>query len=394
MAPGTPRNLVWRLYAIGFVQLVVLAMAVFWVGHLLRPHIPHPAPPPGMLAPPPRDGREARDGHDPHEGRPPLRIWPPLLTFLVSGLVIVGVGSVATARSIVRPLETLSRTARAFGQGDLGARTGTTEAGEIGEVGRAFDEMADRVQSLLIAERELLANVSHELRTPLARIRVALEIAGETAPASLGASLPEIQSDLAELETLIDDVLTTTRLAIEDARAPLAGFELHLQELPVATLCDRAAERFRSRAPGRTLRVMVEEGLPPLHVDPVLFRRVLDNLLENAHKYSPDPATPIVLRAGARDAGASGAVASGTVLFEVADEGIGVRPEDLPHLFAPFFRGERSRSRGTGGVGLGLTLARRIVEAHGGTIDVRSPGGAGTTVRVRVPLHDASGAVP
>jgi signal transduction histidine kinase len=118
-----------------------------------------------------------------------------------------------------------------------------------------------------------------------------------------------------------------------------------------------------------------------VHADPVLFRRVLDNLLENAHKYSPDEAQPVSLRATAGPQ---------AVVFEVTDRGVGIPAEDLSRVFSAFFRGERSRSRGTGGVGLGLTLAKRIVEAHGGTIGVTSAVGAGTTVRVTLPTSLAA----
>jgi len=109
----------------------------------------------------------------------------------------------------------------------------------------------------------------------------------------------------------------------------------------------------------------------------VLLRRVIDNLLENAHKYTPDIDSPIQL-AVRRDAG--------ELILEVADRGIGIPADDLPRIFTAFFRGERSRSRETGGVGLGLTLARRIVEAHGGTIDATSTPNVGTTVRVAIPV--------
>jgi signal transduction histidine kinase len=118
-------------------------------------------------------------------------------------------------------------------------------------------------------------------------------------------------------------------------------------------------------------------------VDPVLFRRAIDNLLDNAEKYSPDLGSAVELRAFPD---------GDAVAFEVVDEGIGIRSEDLPSLFTPFFRGERSRSRGTGGVGLGLTLAKRIVEAHGGSIGVVSRAGRGATFRLRVPLVGATSA--
>jgi signal transduction histidine kinase len=301
----------------------------------------------------------------------------PLLTFFFSGLVILGAGSFLTARWIVRPLEGLSRTARAFGAGDLRARTGLVRDDELGDVGRAFDEMAEGLQRLRLAERELLANVSHELRTPLARIRVALDIAGEADAETGRASMTEIGVDLEELEALIEDILTATRLELADGRAPASGFELHREPIGPDALCARAVERFRARHPGRPLETSIEPRLPIVEADPVLLRRVLDNLLENAHKYSPDPTRTITLRATKGES---------LVAFEVADGGIGIQPADLPHVFTPFFRGEKSRSRGTGGVGLGLTLAKRIVEAHGGIIEVMSTVGVGTTVRVVVPV--------
>jgi signal transduction histidine kinase len=244
--------------------------------------------------------------------------------------------------------------------------------------------MAERVQSLLLSERELLANVSHELRTPLARIRVALDIASEADPQSGRASIAEIAADLSEIEALIDDILTTTRLDIAAGRGDPSAFALHPEQMAPSALCDRASKRFQARHPLRKLQLAIEDGLPPVHADPVLFRRVLDNLLENAHKYSPDADQTVTLRARRGDRGED------AVVFEVADRGLGIPAEDLPRVFTPFFRGERSRSRGTGGVGLGLTLAKRIVEAHGGTIDVTSEVGGGTTVRVSLPVSDGA----
>jgi signal transduction histidine kinase len=306
---------------------------------------------------------------------------PPLVTFFVSGLLIVGVGAFLTARWIVRPLDALTRASRSLGAGDLRARTGLVRNDELGEVGRSFDEMAERVQSLLLSERELLANVSHELRTPLARIRVALDIAAETDAKTGRASLAEIAADLSEIESLIDDILTTTRLDIAAGRGDPSAFALRPRDIAPSALCERAAERFRVRHPLRKLDESIAEGVPPVHADPVLFRRVLDNLLENAHKFSPDADQSVALRVWAGNEG---------VVFEVADRGLGIGAEDLPRVFTPFFRGERSRSRGTGGVGLGLTLAKRIVEAHAGTIAVTSRVGSGTRVRVTLPRWGAA----
>jgi signal transduction histidine kinase len=145
--------------------------------------------------------------------------------------------------------------------------------------------------------------------------------------------------------------------------------------VPASALIERAVERFVSHHPQRKLELDCDGELPDVEIDRVLFRRVLDNLLDNAHKYTPDASLPIGLRASREN---------GQVVFEVRDRGIGIAEADLPHVFGAFFRSERSRSRGTGGVGLGLTLVKRIVEAHGGTIRIASAPAAGTTVRVSV----------
>ncbi len=307
---------------------------------------------------------------------PPRRdLRGPLFT-LGLGLLIVGVGAFFMSRWIVRPLEHLSRAAKALGEGDLRARSGLSRRDEVGDVSRTFDEMAERVEHLVRAEKELLANVSHELRTPLARIRVALDLAVEGDARAAREALAEIEVDLAELETLLEDVLAAARMEMQGGKATPAAFALRLEEVVPATLVETAAARFRSRHPDRELLVTTGGGLPLLRVDRMLVRRAVDNLLENAHKYSPSSSAPVLLRASARD---------GRLVVEVEDEGMGIPAEDLPHVFTPFFRGERSRSRGAGGVGLGLTLAKRIVEAHGGSIDVRSAVSKGTTVRVELP---------
>ena len=433
-------SLAWKLYFLGIVQLVILGAAVLGVGNIIGP-LRHPGPSLDVeraakdLAARAEDGaalterlvelRERRAleltlydadrnvvasnvtpplaipegsgeaGERPRVGSAPIDVHgargrlvggrihaerpgplAPLLTFSISGLLIVGVGAFLTARWIVRPLQQLSGAARALGAGDLRARTGFERADELGEVGRAFDEMAERIQQLVLAEKELLANVSHELRTPLARIRVALDIAGEADAETGRMSMTEIGVDITELEAIIDDIVTSTRLEIARGGAPMAGFALHMEEIGPESICERAQERFRARHVLRPLSVEVEEKLPIVRADPVLLRRVVDNLLENAHKYSPDPTTAVSLRLRR---------APGGVMFEISDRGMGISPEDLPHVFAPFFRAERSRTRGLGGVGLGLTLARRIVDAHRGSIDVQSAVGEGTTMRVFVP---------
>ena len=301
--------------------------------------------------------------------------WPLLFT-LSFAFVVVGLGALVTARLTVRPLRRLAGAASKFGQGDLAARTELRRSDEIGEVARAFDDMAARIQALVRVEKELMANVAHERRTPLSRIRVAGESAEEGDAETARASLGEIAVDLTELEQLVNDVLTTTSLELSGDRTARAGLPLKLAAVSAQQVADDAAQRFRARFPGRTLATRIEPGLPTLEADATLLRRALDNLLENAHKYSPNAGSAVHFSAS------SGA---GSTCFEVRDRGVGIDAEDLTRVFSPFFRAERSRTRAAGGVGLGLTLAKQIVEAHGGTLQLESALGEGTTASVLLP---------
>jgi signal transduction histidine kinase len=294
--------------------------------------------------------------------------------FISAWLFVLALAAFPAARALARPMERLTEAARRLGQGDLSARAGLRRADEVGELSAAFDDMASRLQGLVRSERQLLADVSHELRTPLSRIRVALDLAAEGDVARARRYLEEIRIDLEELDRLLGDVLPAARL---DQAGGAGEVPLRLQQVRGREVLDQAVERFRRAHPGRVLRVEADGELPALVADPPMLRRVVDNLLDNAAKYSEAPA-PIVLSA-ARDGDA--------LRVAVRDEGIGVEPQDLPRLFTPFFRTDRSRARGTGGVGLGLALAKRIVEAHGGSIAVESRPGLGTTVEFRVPVE-------
>ena len=293
--------------------------------------------------------------------------WGYVLPIYAGVFVLVGAASLWFARRLARPLEQLGRAARRFGEGDTTARANLVRDDELGDVGRTFDEMADRTATVIAAQRQLMADVSHELRTPLARIRVALELAAED-PAAAKDVLADVGADLDEIDQLIADILTTARLDGQHAR-------LERKPARLAELVEQAAQRFANRHPGRTLATQLAGDGQELLCDPLLLRRALDNLLDNAAKYSDDE-TPISLVV-TPDAS--------RVAFEIVDRGVGMSADELERAFTPFWRADGSRTRKTGGVGLGLALARRIARAHGGDVTLDSAPGRGTTARLDVP---------
>ncbi|MBI2840822.1 MAG: HAMP domain-containing histidine kinase [Acidobacteria bacterium] len=299
---------------------------------------------------------------------------------VIAVLLVLCLGSLPIAHFITAPVERLTVAARLIGSGDLSVRTGISSGrrDEVGHLAVAFDEMAGRLERLVQSERELLANISHELRTPLSRIRVAAEIAEEGDPERAKAYLSEISVDLKELDRLIEDVLTLARLDVAEAKKSPGSFPVHLERIDVCEFAVKTAERFRMANPEVILNMDASPSIRPLDADPALLQRAISNLLDNARKYS-EPGVPILLRCGESD---------GCVVIEVRDGGIGIDPEDLPRIFEPFFRTDRSRTRQAGGVGLGLALVRRIVNAHGGNISVDSASGSGTTFRIRLPAAD------
>ncbi|MEO8700478.1 MAG: HAMP domain-containing sensor histidine kinase [Kofleriaceae bacterium] len=305
-----------------------------------------------------------------HPNRPSFP-WSYVLPIGFVILLVVGAASMWFTRRLALPLSDLATAARRFGEGDTKARAQLERDAELGDVGRAFDDMADRTAAVMAAQRQLMADVSHELRTPLARIRVALELAAED-PIAAQDVLLDVGTDLDEIDTLIGDIMTTARLDGEP--------KLVRRPMPLAELAERAGQRFAARHSGRTLEQTVSGGDIDIECDPVLLRRAIDNLLDNAAKYS-DPAQPVrlVVTVGPKPT-------RSRATFEIVDRGIGMTATELERAFTPFWRADGSRTRKTGGVGLGLALARRIARAHGGDVTLESAAGAGTTARLDVPI--------
>ena len=305
--------------------------------------------------------------------------FPPLWNAaLVYGIVLVllGMGSIPLARWITRPLERLTTVTQAFGLGDLRARADTSRRDEVGDLARAFNTMADRVESLRRTEKELLANVSHELRTPLARIRVLLELAEDDVPNDAKRYLGDISDDLTELEQLLADVIATAKLDIAHASQQDPYPPLRLLPVSTSELLESIVGKFRRHNSGRIVTAQFASE-STLLADRVMLTHAISNILDNAEKYSP-PSQPIEIFIKVQDS---------SIAIIVRDCGVGIASDDLPNVFTPFFRADPSRTRRTGGVGLGLTLAKRLIEAHGGTIAIESHLGQGTEVTVRLPSN-------
>jgi signal transduction histidine kinase len=298
--------------------------------------------------------------------------WGFVLPLSAGVLLIVGLATLWFSRRLVQPLDTLATAARQFGSGDTTARAKLHRDDELGDVGRAFDDMADRTAALISSQRQLMGDVSHELRTPLARIRVALELAAED-PSGAKEVLTDVGIDLDEIDQLIEDILTTARLDSEESA-------IKREPISVGELADRAIKRFHKRHPSRVLEHSVDDAERALECDPVLLRRALDNLLDNAAKYSATD-EPVALAVKPNGT---------TVAFEVIDHGVGMSKAELERAGTPFWRADGSRARKTGGVGLGLALARRIARAHGGDVSLDSVPGRGTTARLSIPLEEVS----
>jgi signal transduction histidine kinase len=311
-------------------------------------------------------GRTLRVTWIPEEPVSPRPLIALLLTFVASGAV-----SLLLGRWVLSPVRAVASAAHRLGEGALSARTGVTRHDELGQLAQAFDRMAERLGTVVLAQGELVANVSHELRTPLARMRVALDLAAEGLSPSQEA-YDELSRDLAELESLVGTLVSTARDALSERR-PLDGLGAAKREpVAVTELVAACREHVARRHPARTL--LVEGPLDgTFPADASLLGRALFNLLDNAFAYS-DGEVRLVLDTTAGD-----------LSFAVVDTGLGMTPEDAARAFEPFFRSDRSRSRATGGLGLGLSLVRRIAQAHGGRAWLESSLGHGTTVTLTLP---------
>jgi two-component system sensor histidine kinase CpxA len=299
---------------------------------------------------------------------------PTILPYYGAIVVVIGLMGSVLAGHLAAPLRRLRLVVDRFGRGDLTARMDSARRDEIGELSRAFDEMADRIETLLSAERRLLQDVSHELRSPLTRLDVAVDLA-LTSP-DRDALLGRIKRDIGRLSVLVNELLQLTRA--EGDPSEREQEEIRLDDL-LHDLADECAIEAQANGSGLVLR---KASSCSIRGERELLRRAVENIIRNAIRHEPEgSAVEIALETGAD-----------SVIIVVRDHGPGVPEELLDAIFEPFFRVEGHRSRASGGVGLGLAIARRAVNLHGGTISARNAG-PGLAVAITLPREITKRAV-
>jgi signal transduction histidine kinase len=279
---------------------------------------------------------------------PPDREPAPFLLILLLSLAAVLLVGLLFIRRLTRPLAALAAAARAAGSGDRTARVAETGARELRETARAFNEMQARIGRFDAERTRTLAAVGHDLRTPITSLRIRAEMLDEAEREAFVRTLDEM--------TVMADGLVAYARGQGDAEAP---GEVELSDL-LARLC---SERGAGFAPAEPVTVRGR---------PVALARALGNLVDNALRYGK-AARVALARAG------------GDAVVTVEDDGPGIAPERIETVFEPFVRGEASRSLATGGAGLGLSIARSILRAHGGEVTLENCEGGGLTAHVVLP---------
>lgn len=281
--------------------------------------------------------------------QPRIEIAPVLI--LLALIMLVGFGVIFW---LLRPLSRLSEGVERVARGDLDHPVVIAGSDELAEMAHSFNQMTDKIKDMIRAREQLLLDVSHELRTPLTRLKVALEF----------ADLPHkerMNEDIRELECMITELLESARLSSE-----LGGIEL--EPVDLAGLIDEVVASYAQRSPGIVVGTVPAVTVP---MDRGRMYTVLGNVLDNALKYSQHQPKPVEI---------SATVLENEVTIIIRDHGSGIPADCRQAVFEPFYRVDKARRREAGGFGLGLSLCKKIVDAHHGSIALRAASGAGTEV--------------
>lgn len=300
-------------------------------------------------------------------------------TAALAASLVAGAASFLVSRRVVAPVRQMMEASQRIAEGRYEERVavpGNAAAGELDELGELalrFNRMAARLEQTENLRRKLIADVSHELRTPLTSIKGFTEGLIDGVVPAEPETYQQIYREADRLSRLVDDLQELSRIEA-------GAFELERQSADVRTLLDTVAARLGRQYQEKevALETRIAEGLPSVWADEDRIGQVLLNLAGNALQHTP-PGGRVEI--SAERSGSS-------VRISVSDTGEGIAPEHLPHLFTRFYRAEKSRARVMGGSGIGLTIARSLVEAHGGRIWVESQGkGRGSRFSFTLPVH-------
>jgi signal transduction histidine kinase len=286
--------------------------------------------------------------------------------FLLSVLGIVALvigGSYFAVRWLFRPLRWLNDGVVQLAQGNFDHQVPVRKNDELGELAAAFNNMSAKVQEMMRSKEQLLLDVSHELRTPITRMKLALEFVDDK------NSRAKIQSDLREMETMISELLESARLTTDYGTLNL----LHINIVP---LIEKMIKSYNDVPPG--IRAIGDWPATYLNIDEERIKTVFSNIFENAVKYSGHQTRPVEIWMHRLNSQWN---------VHIRDYGHGIPQHDLPHIFEPFYRVDKSRNTATGGYGLGLSLCKKIMNAHGGDITVQSEMGTYTEFSLTFPLE-------
>lgn len=381
------RSLFFRLF-ISFLLAMLISGAVFFsLAYWTSPHrqniqqaqpshqsLPGRIP---LLPPPTRPGLDGRPPIAPPLGPPPR---PPFFmspTFQAAVFLLVGAGICwLLARRLTAPVRRLRQTVQRLADGDLRARSGITirnGGDEITDLGHDVDRMAERIEALLLSQKQLVRDISHELRSPLARLQIALELARRHAQPQAASALDRIGLEADRLNGMIGELLT---LSLLDDRAALAVETLDLTEL--LDVIGQDAD-FEAAQTGRSLTRQIATDLQVVG-NRELLRRAFENVVRNALRYTP-AGTAVTISADAD---------AGTVSIRVLDHGPGVPAAMLESIFLPFVRVADDRDRQSGGSGIGLAITARALALHGGTAIARNLPVGGLEVELQLPVTSNS----
>lgn len=304
-----------------------------------------------------------------------------LLVFATGIAVSVGF---FLAEAVTSRIQQVNEAARQVAKGNLETRLPVSGRDEMATLAQSFNEMVAQLQAaelhqqqIDVLRRDLVAWAGHDLRTPLTSIRAILSALADGMvedEETRQRYLRTAQKDIQDLSHLIDDLF-------EMAQVDAGGLQLNLEQGSIADLISDTLERFSAQARQQVivLEGSVAPGVDPLTMDVQRIGRVLSNLVSNALRHTPAHGQITITSARQEN----------YVTVSVQDSGEGIRPEDLGYVFDRFYRGEKSRSRATGGAGLGLAIAKGIVEAHQGSIGIESQFGKGTKVWFKIPVNPA-----